>query len=222
MIKNKKGYTLIELLAVIILLSLIILISEPSLTKIIKRTQTNYDYTLKVLIENAAKIYVNNNKEEIDDKLSNNDKYCLPIAKLSAYDYLDKNLESLDNSNIDMKRCVYISKEETEEEVKYNYELSFDVVRDDVDYLPPEITLKNKDATLNTCSIDMYDENITKDIFDETCEIVVTDNVDTTFTLGDNLLLTIKTNNDRLFLEYTATDSSGNKSKVFQIKLKNN
>ena len=201
--KNKKGFTLVEMLAAIGILLLITILTYPSFNKLNKKTEEKFDYSIKTIVENAAKIYVDNNKELIDEKItSNNGKYCLPVATLSSYDYLDTPIKKSDGENLNLKSCVYITKENEDNNIKYIYELSSDTVKDGVDYLPPIIMLKNKISTAN-CTLNMYNSNVTKEDFDNLCDIKVTD--------GDALILT-----------YEAVDESGNKSKPLEIKLKNN
>ena len=201
--KNKKGFTLVEMLAAIGILLLITILTYPSFNKLNKKTEEKFDYSIKTIVENAAKIYVDNNKELIDEKItSNNGKYCLPVATLSSYDYLDTPIKKSDGENLNLKSCVYITKENEDNNIKYIYELSSDTVKDGVDYLPPIIMLKNKISTAN-CTLNMYNNNVTKEDFDNLCDIKVTD--------GDALILT-----------YEAVDESGNKSKPLEIKLKNN
>ena len=201
--KNKKGFTLVEMLAAIGILLLITILTYPSFNKLNKKTEEKFDYSIKTIVENAAKIYVDNNKELIDEKItSNNGKYCLPVATLSSYDYLDTPIKKSDGENLNLKSCVYITKENEDNNIKYIYELSSDTVKDGVDYLPPIIMLKNKISTAN-CTLTMYNSNVTKEDFDNLCDIKVTD--------GDALILT-----------YEAVDESGNKSKPLEIKLKNN
>ena len=110
--KNKKGFTLVEMLAAIGILLLITILTYPSFNKLNKKTEEKFDYSIKTIVENAAKIYVDNNKELIDEKItSNNGKYCLPVATLSSYDYLDTPIKKSDGENLNLKSCVYITKE---------------------------------------------------------------------------------------------------------------
>ena len=209
--KNKKGFTLVEMLAAIGILLLITILTYPSFNKLNKKTE-----------ENAAKIYVDNNKELIDEKItSNNGKYCLPVATLSSYDYLDTPIKKSDGENLNLKSCVYITKENEDNNIKYIYELSSDTVKDGVDYLPPIIMLKNKISTAN-CTLNMYNNNVTKEDFDNLCDIKVTDDKTTDFILGTNIIVSQVTDGDALILTYEAVDESGNKSKPLEIKLKNN
>lgn len=220
--KNKKGFTLVEMLAAIGILLLITILTYPSFNKLNKKTEEKFDYSIKTIVENAAKIYVDNNKELIDEKItSNNGKYCLPVATLSTYDYLDTPIKKSDGENLNLKSCVYITKENEDNNIKYIYELSSDTVKDGVDYLPPIIMLKNKIPTAN-CTLNMYNNNVTKEDFDNLCDIKVTDDKTTDFVLGTNITVSQVTDGDALILTYEAVDESGNKSKPLEIKLKNN
>lgn len=220
--KNKKGFTLVEMLAAIGILLLITILTYPSFNKLNKKTEEKFDYSIKTIVENAAKIYVDNNKELIDEKItSNNGKYCLPVATLSSYDYLDTPIKKSDGENLNLKSCVYITKENEGNNIKYIYELSSDTVKDGVDYLPPIIMLKNKIPTAN-CTLNMYNSNVTKEDFDNLCDIKVTDDKTTDFVLGTNITVSQVTDGDALILTYEAVDESGNKSKPLEIKLKNN
>lgn len=220
--KNKKGFTLVEMLAAIGILLLITILTYPSFNKLNKKTEEKFDYSIKTIVENAAKIYVDNNKELIDEKItSNNGKYCLPVATLSSYDYLDTPIKKSDGENLNLKSCVYITKENEDNNIKYIYELSSDTVKDGVDYLSPIIMLKNKISTAN-CTLNMYNSNVTKEDFDNLCDIKVTDDKTTDFVLGTNITVNQVTDGDALILTYEAVDESGNKSKPLEIKLKNN
>ena len=220
--KNKKGFTLVEMLAAIGILLLITILTYPSFNKLNKKTEEKFDYSIKTIVENAAKLYVDNNKELIDEKItSNNGKYCLPVATLSSYDYLDTPIKKSDGENLNLKSCVYITKENEDNNIKYIYELSSDTVKDGVDYLPPIIMLKNKISTAN-CTLNMYNSNVTKEDFDNLCDIKVTDDKTTDFVLGTNITVNQVTDGDALILTYEAVDESGNKSKPLEIKLKNN
>ena len=52
---NKKGFTLVELLAVIVLLGLVALIAAPAITGIIKQSKENLSDSQKASIELSAK-----------------------------------------------------------------------------------------------------------------------------------------------------------------------
>ena len=74
--KNTKGFSLVEALATIVLISIISFLAYPNLEKMIKKTNSNADYSLKLMAENAAKIYVANNEELVNKKITaSNGKY---------------------------------------------------------------------------------------------------------------------------------------------------
>ena len=56
--KDNKGFTLVELLAIIIILAIIMIIAAPSLTNEIKRSEEENKNVLNQKIDNAAHLYV--------------------------------------------------------------------------------------------------------------------------------------------------------------------
>ena len=87
--KNKKGFTLVEMLAAIGILLLITILTYPSFNKLNKKTEEKFDYSIKTIVEHAAKIYVDNNKELIDAGID----YFAPILGTSgnfAHGIVDK------------------------------------------------------------------------------------------------------------------------------------
>ena len=60
--KNKKGFTLVEMLAAIGILLLITILTYPSFNKLNKKTEEKFDYSTKTIVENAAKDINRKNK----------------------------------------------------------------------------------------------------------------------------------------------------------------
>lgn len=58
---SKKGFTLVELLAVLVLLSLIMIVAFPSILGAFKSTDTKVNENTKELLKANAKSYVNDN-----------------------------------------------------------------------------------------------------------------------------------------------------------------
>ncbi len=84
----KKGYTLIELLGVIILLSLLTLIVIPNIVNSIKRTNSKNEDLMKNIIVSAAKLYMN---DTFPDTIAENGfAYCVPISKLVELKYIEQ------------------------------------------------------------------------------------------------------------------------------------
>ena len=82
---NNKGFTLVELLAVIAILIIIMTIAIPNISSAINRTKNKQDKATQKLIETAGDLYMS----EIKNSLTNGD-YCLSVQILIDNDYLDE------------------------------------------------------------------------------------------------------------------------------------
>lgn len=60
--KNNKGFTLVELLVVLVILTVIMAIAIPSITSTLERSKEKEKNSKIKLIESAAEIYVDKNK----------------------------------------------------------------------------------------------------------------------------------------------------------------
>ena len=81
---NKKGFTLVELLAVIVILAVILIIAVPQIQSVIKDSKTStLKNTLKLMISAAEEEYIN--KKALGIEI--NTVKCDKIAKLSDKDY---------------------------------------------------------------------------------------------------------------------------------------
>lgn len=54
---NKKGFTLVELLAIVVILAVIMVVAAPNMTKQIKKSEEESQNILNQKIENASKLY---------------------------------------------------------------------------------------------------------------------------------------------------------------------
>lgn len=217
--KNKKGFTLTELLAVLVILALIMTLAFPNFSDFTTKAKSNYDRSTQILIRSAAKMYVNNNIEEIEIALKTSNSYCLPIGKLVAYEYLDSDLKDSKNQNIPENRCVYVTKSGK----NYEYRIgtsSSEIISSSIDYKPPIINIVGTNCK-NVMNVNSYTD------FDNTCTIRVTDNKDATKTFKpikeketDNKLSKVVTQDkNKIFITYNAKDAAGNKSLPLQIEL---
>ncbi len=85
--KNAKGFTLVELLAVLVILGIIMAITIPL---ILNQFNQNKDKTATAnieVIETAALLYFENN-------INSNATYCVTLQTLVDLDYLDKSIVS--------------------------------------------------------------------------------------------------------------------------------
>ena len=92
----QKGFTLIELVAVVALLGVIMLVAIPSLIQTNKTTKTNEKAEYKSIVEEACETYIQINKEkdELKELFSANGKtYTLSTKNLVEEGYLKNSLK---------------------------------------------------------------------------------------------------------------------------------
>ena len=94
---NNRGFTLVELLAIIVILSIIMVLAAPNLTKQLKKNEENTKTVLTSKIENAAKLYVA--KYYAEKVAENIDKSSIEIARFTLHDLEQDGLLSLKNNN---------------------------------------------------------------------------------------------------------------------------
>lgn len=95
---NKKGFTLIEILGVILLLAIILVIAIPKVINILDQSKQNlYDSTISE-IERVTSQYLTSNPNEVEDTLPFN----VTVTTLCNANYLDCPIKNpIDNSDID-------------------------------------------------------------------------------------------------------------------------
>lgn len=89
---NKKGFTLVELLAIIILLLGICAISYPSLTNYLKNNKETEMDTYKENLCLAAKTYINANKSIYTNMGNVGEIIEVPISELISYGNVENDL----------------------------------------------------------------------------------------------------------------------------------
>lgn len=115
---NNKGFTLIEVLAVIVLLVIIMVIAAPNITKQINRKEKEEQNLLNEKIENASMLYVS--KYYLDDILSSS-----PNTNIISFTLKDLQEDGLININKNGNCKNVISKDiivyNSDNVVKYDY-----------------------------------------------------------------------------------------------------
>lgn len=99
---NKKGFTLVELIGVVVILGLIALVAFPALLNQINDSKKQVSDSQKNIIISAAKTYVEDNKNEFADK----DYFIIDMEDLIKGDYINKQIVS---SYIDENNKVLIT-----------------------------------------------------------------------------------------------------------------
>lgn len=112
----KKGFTLVELLVVIVILGLIALVVYPSVIKIINDSRESaYESQIKI-VEKAAKEWGVEHPNELPD----DDVYRLPLSKLINDGYIsDSEIKNPKNSNKNL--CGVVEIKFINNNYEYNY-----------------------------------------------------------------------------------------------------
>lgn len=84
----KKGFTLIEMMCVIVILGMISIIVSPLIINKVKEKQSEVDEVKNKLIYNAASLYISDNVSDIGD----NSTFCVKINDLVNNGYLDNSI----------------------------------------------------------------------------------------------------------------------------------
>lgn len=103
---NQKGFTLIEVLAVLAILGIILVIAMPNIFPSLERTKKQQNEARYKLIESNAEQYVTDHKNKIYNNLQNNstDTCYLEIKQIT---YLNKE-EMLDSDGNDLSNYYII------------------------------------------------------------------------------------------------------------------
>ena len=103
--KNKKGFTLMELLGILSLLALLVLVAFPAILNTINRSKNNISSATKQLIFSAADLYAKNNVNIIDT--APGAVNCIRIQSLIDDEYLVADLIDPETGNkIDQDKYV--------------------------------------------------------------------------------------------------------------------
>lgn len=81
---NNKGFTLVELLAVLVILIAIMSIAIPSISSSLERSKSKQNEARKKVLESAAELYVTDHKNKITSSC------CLDLEKLVEEKYVDE------------------------------------------------------------------------------------------------------------------------------------
>ena len=77
---KKNGFTLVEILGVIVILGLLLILAFPSIIKQVKTTTSDIDKATKDLITSSAVLYIRENRN--DYPITKNNVYCIAIQIL--------------------------------------------------------------------------------------------------------------------------------------------
>ena len=104
--KKDRGFTLVEMIGVIIILIVIFMIMFPALTKMIKNTDGKISEGTIKIIEAGTKDYLK--EKSIDYPVSDDFTYCITLDNLiDNANITDKQIEELENKNMIVKVTFY-------------------------------------------------------------------------------------------------------------------
>lgn len=104
---NNKGFTLVELLAVLVLLIAIIRIAFPIVSSSLERQKQKQNKARYQLIESAAELYVTDNKNVIYKKLESTNTSSCAILISDLIEYLSE-VEMKDAEDKDLSKYYVI------------------------------------------------------------------------------------------------------------------
>ena len=106
--KNKKGFTLVEMLAVVTILALATSSSIINIQKISKESkEKRYNDVINEIVM-ATDVYINNNDALRKSILNNNTKVCTRIYTLQNEGYINSDIiNPLTNKLLQANMCVY-------------------------------------------------------------------------------------------------------------------
>ena len=101
-----KGFTLAEVLGVIVLLSLLAAISFSGITNRLNNSKQEISEAQETLILNSAELYVNENRLIYEKKAGN--VYCILVESLIEQEYLSSPILDISGEEIDYKTKVKV------------------------------------------------------------------------------------------------------------------
>lgn len=107
---DNKGFTLVELLAVLIILIAIMSIAIPSISSSLERSKDKQNEARKKVLESAAELYVTDHKNTIADG------DCISLETLTNGNYIDEDA-TLDADGNLFTGCIKYTKNDN----KYEY-----------------------------------------------------------------------------------------------------
>lgn len=103
----KKGFTLIEVLAVIVVLGLLMMLTVPNVLNQIARNNEKTKAAMNKIINTAVELYLDDNSDDYPKNV--NDVYCIKLEKLVNEGYLvEPILNPVDNTEYSLDDYIEV------------------------------------------------------------------------------------------------------------------
>ena len=118
----KKGFTLIEIIGVIILLGLVAIMAFPSILNLIRETRGELDKATEDLIFTQASIYVERNQS--DFVLEEENVYCITLRHLAQAELISLPIHDSRGNELDIDKdfIVEVSVAKENESLKFVFD----------------------------------------------------------------------------------------------------
>ena len=121
----KKGFTLIEMIGVMVILSLLMLFAMPNVINYIKKGGDTEDKIVKTMIYEASKQYITDNQKVF--KKDNKNAYCISLNTLATEGYIESPIK-LSSSDEDITSETSTKAVKVTYDKNYKYELTDECV----------------------------------------------------------------------------------------------
>ena len=153
----KKGFTMVELLAVIIIVGTVAILSFTSLTNTIKKNKIREQEVFTTNVINAAKLYMTSHLDDFPNIDDNNFNAVITSRKLIEHKYLKENIGNPNDTNI----YLYYIDVQKDKDGFLSYSLKYSESGSITKYTDP--VLNGADPELDIGMIPIYfDNNVTK------------------------------------------------------------
>lgn len=107
---KKNGFTLVEILGVIVILGLLLILAFPSIIKQVRTTTSDIDKATKDLVISSASLYIQNKRN--DYPIKDNNVYCIAIQNLiDSGELVEDLIDAKTGKKIDTTKVVKINVE---------------------------------------------------------------------------------------------------------------
>ena len=114
--RNKKGFTLVELIVVMFILLLLVLTAFPNFAGLSSNAKNKYDNTVCVLLKSAASMYVNNHLSEFNVQSKK-----ITVGKLIDSEFLDADIKDSQGNEISRDDEITVTRTVNNGVTEYTY-----------------------------------------------------------------------------------------------------